>query len=125
MSHGTKQEKLETQEENQPEVNHSTFKIQHSTLSSDREQLNLFTPPKSKLNTLNPDQITYQHGHLQLAVLGGVSLQNLDRLRVTLKINLKEREHIALRQNLDLYHDDAVQKLVRRAAEKLETGPAT
>ena len=71
------------------------------------------------INTQNPDHITYQYHPLQLAVLGGIRLDGLDRLRTTLKI---EHHHKALRHNLDLYNDTQVEKLTRRAAEKLEIG---
>jgi hypothetical protein len=57
----------------------------------------------------------------------------LDRLRVTLKIEVLDRKFkhflnnpdiadLALRQNLDLYNDSQVEKLIRRTAERLEVG---
>lgn len=53
-----------------------------------------------KLNAANPDQITYEHPPLGIAVLGGIRLEGLDRMRVTLKVQV---EHLSLRHNLDLY----------------------
>ena len=56
--------------------------------------------------------------------MGGISLQNLDRLRVT--IYLRRNPHInaqqSIRQNIDLYQDDMVEKFIRKSAEKLEHG---
>lgn len=71
------------------------------------------------LNTVNPDFLTYDQGMIKIAVLGGIRLERLDRLRTTLKI---EVAHLALRHNLDLYNDTQVEKLIRRVAEKLEVG---
>jgi DNA primase len=51
-----------------------------------------------------------------------VKLEGLDRLRVTLKIELPDSPQPPLRHNLDLYNDTQVEKLVRRTAERLETG---
>lgn len=72
-----------------------------------------------KLNVSNPQHMTYNHGILEIAVLGGIRLEGLDRLRVTLKICV---EHLILRHNLDLYNDTQVEKLVRKTAAKLEVG---
>ena len=74
------------------------------------------------LNTSNPAHLTYTKGMLDIAVLGGIRLEGLDRLRVTLKIKITEDQRPALRHNLDLYNDTQVEKLIRRVAEKLEVG---
>lgn len=76
----------------------------------------------SKLHIDAPEQITYNNGFLTLTVLGGVKLEGLDRLRVTLKIELPDSPQPPLRHNLDLYNDNQVEKLVRRTAERLEIG---
>jgi hypothetical protein len=56
---------------------------------------------------------------ISIAILGGIKLEGLDRMRVTLKIQV---EHLSLRHNLDLYNDTQVEKLIRKVAEKLEIG---
>ena len=76
-------------------------------------------PGKTQLNTANPDHLTYERPPLQIAVLGGIRLEGLDRMRVTLKLQV---EHLALRHNLDLYNDNQVEKLIRKIAERLEIG---
>ncbi len=73
-----------------------------------------------KLNTTNPDQITYDHPPLAITVLGGIRLEGLDRMRATLKIKTEEQQ--AVRHNLDLYNNIQVEKLIRRVAERLEIG---
>lgn len=74
------------------------------------------------LHTENPNQLTYENQILNIAVLGGIRLEGLDRLRVTLKINNPETPLIAVRHNLDLYNDTQVEKLIRKTASKLEVG---
>lgn len=73
-----------------------------------------------RLNTSNPDHITYEHPPLEITVLGGIRLEGLDRMRATLKIKAEESQ--AIRHNLDLYNNLQVEKLIRRVAERLEIG---
>ncbi len=75
-----------------------------------------------KLQTENPEQLIYDNGLLILTVLGGVKLEGLDRLRVTLKAELADSPRPPVRHNLDLYNDTQTEKLVRKIAERLETG---
>ena len=76
-------------------------------------------PNETTLNTTNAQHLIYENGLLTIDILGGIKLDGLDRLRVTLKI---QAAHLTLRHNLDLYNDTQVEKLVRKAAEKLEVG---
>ncbi len=87
----------------------------------------------TKLHIENKNQIIYHNQLLQITVLGGVRLEGLDRLRVTLKIQIKTNNPeiadengtatgIAIRHNLDLYNDTQVEKLIRKTAVKLEVG---
>lgn len=87
----------------------------------------------SQLNTQNPEAITYQSEELRFTVLGGIRLEGLDRMRVTLKVEVHSRKFqhylnnpelaaLALRHNLDLYNDVQVEKLIRKTAERLEVG---
>lgn len=74
---------------------------------------------KRNLDTTNPDNISYQSGALEITILGGVRLEGLDRMRVTMKVQV---EHLSIRHNLDLYNDNQLEKLVRKIADKLEIG---
>lgn len=76
------------------------------------------------LNTTNPDHITYDHPQLEITVLGGIRLEGMDRMRVTLKVRLRDEEADtpSLRHNLDLYNDVQTEKLIRKLAERLEIG---
>jgi hypothetical protein len=85
------------------------------------------------LNTQNPEAITYKSADITFTVLGGIRTENLDRMRVTLKVAVTDRKFthylnnpeiasLALRHNLDLYNDTQVEKLVRKTADRLEVG---
>jgi hypothetical protein len=85
------------------------------------------------LNIENSDALVYETEELRFTVLGGIRLDGLDRMRVTLKIEVHERKFkhylnnpelsaLAIRHNIDLYNDTQVEKLIRKTAERLETG---
>jgi hypothetical protein len=76
----------------------------------------------TKLQSENTDQLIYTNELLELTVLGGIRLDGLDRMRVTLKIQLQESSRPPVRHNLDLYNDTQLEKFIRKVAEKLEIG---
>ena len=78
---------------------------------------------KAKLNTRNPDYITLEIEDLLFTLLGGINLQQLDRLRVTLKINRTDTGNPlhSIRHSIDLYQSDYLEKLINKASEQLET----
>ncbi|HMH20149.1 MAG TPA: hypothetical protein VK563_00165 [Puia sp.] len=71
------------------------------------------------LDTNNSYCFVYTSDELKLEILGGIRLDTLDGMRVTIKISKGEQ---SIRHNLDLYNDTQVDKLVRKTAEKLEIG---
>jgi hypothetical protein len=88
---------------------------------------------EQKLNTANPEAITYQTEETLYTILGGIRLEGLDRLRVTIKIEVINRKfqhylnnpdiaNLAIRQNLDLYSITQTEKLARLIADRLEVG---
>lgn len=76
----------------------------------------------NKINTTNPDQLIYKNELIQLTVLGGIRLEGMDRMRVTLKIELNDSARPPVRHNLDLYNDNQLEKFIRKVAERLEIG---
>lgn len=86
------------------------------------------------LNVSNPEAMTYATDELGITILGGIRIDGLDRMRVTLKIEVINRKYgsdllnnpdiaaLAVRHNLDLYNDVQVEKLIRKTAERLEVG---
>ncbi len=88
---------------------------------------------QNQINTGNPEAITYNTEELGYTILGGIRLEGLDRLRVTIKIEVLNRKFqhylnnpdiaaLAIRQNLDLYSITQVEKLARLIADRLEVG---
>lgn len=77
-----------------------------------------------KLNTRNPEFITFTTDELQIIILGGINLQQLDRLRITVKISRTDTGDPlhSIRHTLDLYHSDYLEKFINKACEQLETG---
>lgn len=86
-----------------------------------------------KINITNPEAITYTTTEIGYTILGGIRLEGLDRLRVTIKVEVINRKFqhylnnpdiaaLAIRQNLDLYSITQVEKLARLIAERLEVG---
>ena len=91
-------------------------------------------PEQGKLNTRNPDFITYTTEELQIIILGGINLQQLDRLRITVKISRTDPltgsgqaldPLHSIRHTIDLYHSDYLEKFIGKASEQLETGTNT
>ena len=88
---------------------------------------------ETKLDISNPNAITYITDELGFTILGGIRMDGLDRLRVTIRIEVTNRkfEHyqnnpdlaaLPVNHNLDLYNDVQIEKLIRKAAERLEVG---
>jgi len=78
--------------------------------------------PKSnhKLNTTHQDLLSYETEKLSIQVMGGIKITNLDKLRVTLKIESKLEEDIPIRESLDLYHGRSVDQLQKRMSEDMQ-----
>jgi hypothetical protein len=81
---------------------------------------------EQELNTNNPEYITWKYDELLFAVLGGVRLEGMDRLRVTIKAEFSRTTSsgLAIRHNLDLYNDSQLEKFIRKCAERFEIGTA-
>lgn len=86
-----------------------------------------------KLDISNSNAITYCTEELCFTILGGIRMDGLDRLRVTIRIEVINRkfEHymnnpdiagLPVNHNLDLYNDVQIEKLIRKTAERLEVG---
>lgn len=97
-------------------------------LNKEHQEETLSTPStlgtQGTLNTNNPDFITYTTDELQIIILGGINLQQLDRLRMTVKISRTQTHNSlhSIRHTLDLYHSDYLEKFIGKASEQLEIG---
>lgn len=85
----------------------------------------LYILPYTSLNTNNPDYITYTYENLLFSIIGGIALYPLDKLKITLKIQIKGSPnplHSIRQSNLDLYSEEQLQRFIKTASEKLATG---
>lgn len=76
----------------------------------------------TELIIIDQQQLQYENDLLHITVLGGIRLEGLDRMRVTLKAAIKQSPRPPFRHTVDLYNDNQLEKFIRKAAEKLETG---
>jgi len=75
-----------------------------------------------ELLIIDQQQLQYENDMLKITVLGGIRLEGLDRLRVTLKVEVRDSPRPPFRHTVDLYNDTQLEKFIRKCAEKLETG---
>jgi len=91
-------------------------------MTPENAPLNIHT--STTLSTSSPQALTLKYEQLSFTVLGGIRLDGLDRLRVTIKVefNPSTGSGQPIRHNLDLYNDSALEKLSRKCAERFEIG---
>ncbi len=68
------------------------------------------------LNHHNPEYVTWKHEELLFALLGGIRIEGLHSMRVTLKVDFKT--YPSIRHSLDLYNETQTEKLVKKTAER-------
>jgi len=73
------------------------------------------------LNTSNPHNYEYTTKYLQIQVLGGIKINKMESMRITMSVQ-KPKAYDILRHSLDLYNDNQVEKFTRKIAERLEIG---
>lgn len=108
---------------------------ERKAINNSQQQFNNQTIEQSNhLNTTNPQYITFKTSELEIILLGGINMNQLDRLRVTLKITRKDPSEAghgtfnplhSIRHTMDLYHSDYLEKLINKASEQLEIGTTT
>jgi predicted DNA-binding protein len=69
-----------------------------------------------QLNHHNPEYVTWKYEEMLFALLGGIRIEGLHSMRVTLKIDFKTFPSI--RHSLDLYNETQTEKLVKKTAER-------
>ena len=55
-----------------------------------------------ELNTTNPHCFNYKTDELLIELLGGVSVEGLDRMRVTMKVTIVDRKHSGFLTNPEI-----------------------
>jgi hypothetical protein len=74
---------------------------------------------QKNFNSQNPESLNYQSEEIEITVMGGVKLNGLERMRVTLKVEYNSE---TIRHSLDLYNDTQLLKFTRKVAERMEIG---
>jgi DNA primase len=82
------------------------------------------TQRDSKLITTNPELLIYDNCELRIEVLGGIKITGLDRMRVTLKVQHKEKITQPVWHSLDLYNHAQREQAISTITEVLETSTA-
>jgi hypothetical protein len=68
------------------------------------------------LNHHNPEYVTWRYEELSFALLGGIRVEGLHSMRVTVKLDYKT--YPSLRHSVDLYNEGQAERLVKKAAER-------
>jgi len=74
------------------------------------------------LNHHNPEYVTWKYEELLFALMGGIRIEGLHSMRVTLKIDFKT--YPSIRHSLDLYNETQTEKLVKKTAERFTLSTA-
>ena len=69
-----------------------------------------------QLNHHNPEYVTWKYEELNFTMLGGIRIEGLHSMRVTIKVDFKTFPSI--RHGLDLYNESQTQKLIKSIAER-------
>jgi mRNA-degrading endonuclease HigB of HigAB toxin-antitoxin module len=69
-----------------------------------------------QLNHHNPELVTWKYEEINFALLGGIRIEGLQSMRVTLKVEFKNFQPI--RHSLDLYNENQTDKLIKSIAER-------
>ena len=78
------------------------------------------TQSSSKLNTQNPELLIYDNCELYFEILGGIKITGLDRMKVTLKVQHKEKINQPQWYSIDLYNQVQREQTINNVAETLE-----
>ncbi|MFA6924929.1 MAG: toprim domain-containing protein [Bacteroidales bacterium] len=102
-----------------------TNKKEKSQTGSPSNQHHIATSPLPKFNATNHEALTYETTELHVTVLGGIRISGLERMKVTLKIQIKNSHYDPLRQYLDLYNNEQLTRLIRTVNEQFEVKTET
>jgi DNA primase/DNA-binding MarR family transcriptional regulator len=74
-------------------------------------------PPPPGLDTRNAELLIYESPTLRIEVLGGIKLNGLDRLRVSLKVTCKGKAALPVWHSLDLYNHGQREQVISNLSE--------
>jgi DNA primase len=76
--------------------------------------------PLTKLIATNPELLIYDNCELHIEVLGGIKITGLDRMKVTLKVQHKQKQLLPIRDTLDLYSRGQTEQLIQTISESFD-----
>jgi DNA primase len=80
------------------------------------------TTQPSKLITSNPELLIYDNGELYFEILGGIKITGLDRMKVTLKVQHKEKINQPQWYSIHLYNQGQREQTINNVADTFEVG---
>jgi DNA primase len=86
----------------------------------EKSQQPIITPQQSKLDTRNAELLIYDNCELYFEILGGIRITGLDRMKVTLKVQHKEKVNHPQWYSIDLYNQVQREQTINNVAETLE-----
>jgi DNA primase catalytic core len=86
----------------------------------EKSQQPIITPTVSKLDTRNAELLIYDNCELYFEILGGIRITGLDRMKVTLKVQHKEKVNHPQWYSIDLYNQVQREQTINNVAETLE-----
>jgi DNA primase catalytic core len=78
------------------------------------------TSTVSKLDTRNADLLIYDNCELYFEILGGIKITGLDRMKVTLKVQHKEKTNHPQWYSIDMYNQVQREQTINSVADTLE-----
>jgi DNA primase len=76
--------------------------------------------PAGRLDTRNAELLIYDNCQLRIEVWGGIKITGLDRMKVTLKVQHKEKQLLPIRDTLDLYSRQHTEQLIQTISENFD-----
>ena len=76
--------------------------------------------PLAKLDARNPELLIYDNCELHIEILGGIKITGLDRMKVTLKVQHKQKQLLPIRDTLDLYNRGQTEQLIQTISENFD-----
>jgi DNA primase len=109
--------------------NASLSSVENKKQSSETLTTSLLEAPPSeglgRLHTSDKERIIYETTDLIITVWGGIELENLSRLKISLHIQSKQNRYKSFRDDVNLYNYAATQKLISNISEALELPTTT
>lgn len=96
------------------------FSIEKEKLQSSKTIAIPATQGNNKLNASNPELLIYDNCELYFEILGGIKITGLDRMKVTLKVQHKEKINHPQWYSIDLYNQVQREQTINNVAETLE-----